>query len=84
MEASFYLPYTLCFNEIWVTPKTRILPSGTLSRMLDLENFASAAGRCVLYLNNSVKTDDDRVYLSHQLRRSKLRDGNSVTARCWQ
>ena len=26
MEAFFHLSYTLCFKEIWVTPKVRVLP----------------------------------------------------------
>ena len=46
MEARLPLTYyTLCFKEIWVSPKIRVLLSGTLSRMTDLENFATAAGR---------------------------------------
>ena len=34
---------TLCSKEIHVTSKIRVLPSGTLSKMLDLENFVAAA-----------------------------------------
>ena len=30
---------TLFFKEIWVPPKIRVLPSGTLSQILDLDNF---------------------------------------------
>ena len=33
---------TLCFKEIQVSPKIRVLPSGTLPQTLDLENFAMA------------------------------------------
>ena len=36
---------TLCYKEIVLTPKIRVLPSGTLSKMLDLEIFITAAGR---------------------------------------
>ena len=52
--------------------------------MLDLEYFASAAGRCRGAVNKSIKTDGDRGYLSHHLRRPRLRHSNSVTPRCWQ
>jgi len=31
-----------CFKEIRVSAKIRVLPSGTLSKTPDLENFASA------------------------------------------
>ena len=44
MEASFYLSYTV-YKEIRVTSQIRVLPSGTLSKMLDLEIFIRAAGR---------------------------------------
>jgi len=38
---------TLCYKEIWVSPKIRVLPSGTLSQTLDLENFDPAIrSRC--------------------------------------
>jgi len=30
---------TLFFKEIWVPPKIRVLPSGALSQILDLDNF---------------------------------------------
>jgi len=30
---------TLCYKEIWVSPKIRVLPSGTLSQTLDLKKF---------------------------------------------
>ena len=39
---------TLCFKEIWITPKIRILPFGTLSQTVDLQNFAMASGSSVL------------------------------------
>ena len=38
MGAFFDLSYTV-FKEIWVPPKIRVLPSGTLSQILDLDNF---------------------------------------------
>ena len=35
----------LCFKKIRITPEIRVLPSGILSKMLDLgENFVAAAG----------------------------------------
>jgi len=34
--------FTLCWNEIRVSPKTRALPSGTLSETLDFKNLAMA------------------------------------------
>ena len=34
--------FTLCWNEIRVSPKTRALPSGTLSETLDFRNLAMA------------------------------------------
>ena len=45
---------TLWFKEIWVTPKIKVLPSGTLSKMLDL-NFVVAAV-LVSAVNKSIKT----------------------------
>ena len=33
---------TVCFSEIRVSPDIRVLPSGTLSQTLNLENFAMA------------------------------------------
>ena len=54
----------LCYKEIRVTPKMRILPSVALSKML--ENFATAAGRCCKgAVSKSINTDDGRLYLSH-------------------
>ena len=43
---------TLCFKEIKVSPKIRVLPSGTLPQTLDLENFAtmSQSLKCVINL----------------------------------
>jgi len=35
---------TLCFQEIQVSSKIRLLPAGTLLQTLDLENFARAYG----------------------------------------
>ena len=34
---------TLCCKEIRVTPKISVLPSGTLSQTLDVENFATVS-----------------------------------------
>ena len=42
MKTLFDLSYTV-FKEIWITPKIRIFPSGTLSQTLDLENFAATS-----------------------------------------
>jgi len=36
---------TLCYKEIWVSTKIRILLSGTLSQTQDLENFAMGRER---------------------------------------
>ena len=55
--------HTLCFKEIWVTPKIRILPFGTLSKMLDLENFVTAGRSSLGAVNRSIKTGDDRLCL---------------------
>jgi len=33
---------TVCYKEIQVSSKIRVLPSGTLLQTLDLENFAAA------------------------------------------
>jgi len=38
---------TLCVKQIWVSPEIRVLPSGTLTQTLDLENFAKAILRVV-------------------------------------
>ena len=40
----FDLP-VLCCKEIWVSPKTRELPSGNLSLTLDLKNFTIDYGK---------------------------------------
>jgi len=37
---------TLYYKKIWVPPKIRILSSGTLSRILDLGNLATAGRSC--------------------------------------
>jgi len=34
---------TLCYKEMWVSPKTRVLASGTLSQTPDLKNCATAS-----------------------------------------
>jgi len=37
----------LCYQEIWLSPKIRILPFGTLAQTRELENFATASrSRC--------------------------------------
>jgi len=43
MEALFHYPTLYC-KEIRVTQKMKELPSGTLSKMLDLQNFVTVAG----------------------------------------
>ena len=41
------LSRTVCCEEIWVSPKIRVLPSGALSQTPDLENLAAASrSRC--------------------------------------
>jgi len=30
---------TVSYKEIWASPKIKVLPSGTLAQMLELENF---------------------------------------------
>jgi len=47
----FPRPILRCFREIRVSPKIWVLPTGTLSQTLDLENFATAHhdGRRVRY-----------------------------------
>jgi len=35
--------HTLCYEEIWVSPKIRVLLSGTLFQTPDLENFATSS-----------------------------------------
>ena len=46
---------TLYFKEIRVSPKLMVLPSGTLTQTLDLENFATAyrSSKCVIDLGGS-------------------------------
>jgi len=56
---------TLCCKEIHVTPKIRVLPSGTLSKMLNVENFVTAAGRPEA-VNKSVQTTTE--FLSRRCR----------------
>jgi len=54
-ESSWFLAWrlpstypTLRYKEIWVSPKIRVLPSGTLSQTSDLENFATVSrSRCI-------------------------------------
>jgi len=49
----------LCYKEIWVSLKMRVLPSGTLFQTPDLENFATASrSRCQ---QNSSTVDSLRV-----------------------
>ena len=53
-ESSWFLEWrppsaypTLSYKELWVSPKTKVLPSGTLSQTRDLEDFATASrSRC--------------------------------------
>ena len=47
----------MLYKEIWVTPKIMVLTFGTLSIMLDLENFATAGFVCFA-------CDGIRLYLS--------------------
>ena len=49
--------HTLCYKKIWVSPKTGVLPSGTLSKTPDLENFATASrSRCQQNSSSSSST----------------------------
>jgi len=44
---AFFTYATLCCKEIRVPPKIRVLPSGTLLQILNVENFATAGrSRC--------------------------------------
>jgi len=48
---------TLCYKELSVSPKIRILPSGTLSQTSDLENCATASrSRCQQNSSSSLST----------------------------
>ena len=52
----------LCYKEIHVSTKIRVLPSGTLSQTQDLENFASAyIDRREVYQFSSRKVDAQSV-----------------------
>ena len=44
-QDSFVWP-VICYKEIRVPPKMRVLPFGTLPQTLDLENFATASRWC--------------------------------------
>ena len=59
MEVSFHLSYTVLYRNA-DNSKNNGTSSGTLSRMQDLEYFASASGRCRGAVNKSIKTDGDR------------------------
>ena len=52
-ESSWFLEWrppsaypTLSYKELWVSPKTKVLPSGTLSQTRDFEDFATASRSC--------------------------------------
>ena len=46
--------FTLWYKEMWVSPKITVLPRGTLSQTLDLENFATASrSRCQQHSSSS-------------------------------
>ena len=52
------LPFThptLCFKEIWVTVKIRVLPSRTLSKVLELENFTTTGRSSLRAFSKSVE-----------------------------
>ena len=59
-EASFHLSYnsTMCCKEIRIPPKRRVLPSGTLSRTLYLENFANVSPSCCQLNSSAVELVD--------------------------
>jgi len=50
----FFPPISLWYKEMWVSPKITVLPCGTLSQTLDLENFATASrSRCQQHSSSS-------------------------------
>ena len=53
--------YTVC-KEIRVTTKIRVHPSGTLSKMLDLESFITAAGRAKC--RQAINTDNNGMFIA--------------------
>jgi len=55
--ASFNLPNTV-FKKIRVSPKIKVLPSGTLPRTLDLENIATASQSCCQQNSSTVELID--------------------------
>ena len=65
-ETTFDPSYAVLLQGNSGTPKIRVLHSGTLSKMLELENYATAVGRCLRgAVNKLINTDDGRLYLSH-------------------
>jgi len=48
----------LCYKEILVPPKLKVLSSGTLSQTLDLENFATASRWCCEQNSSTVELVD--------------------------
>ena len=52
-HGGFLRPILHCFKEIWVTPKTSVLPSGTWLQTLDLENLA---GKYISEMTNFVSS----------------------------
>jgi len=53
-------PHFLCYKEISVSPKIRVLPSETLSQTPDQENFSTASrSRCQQHSSSTVEFVDD-------------------------
>jgi len=53
-------PHFLCYKEISVSPKIRVLPSETLFHTPDLENFSTASrSRCQQHSSSTVEFVDD-------------------------
>ena len=50
---------TVCYREIWVSPKVKVLPSEMLSLTLNFENFASASRWCCQQNSLTVELVDD-------------------------
>ena len=52
-------PIAHCYQEIWVSPKDRVLPCGTLSQTPDSENIAAASRSRCQQNSSTVELVDD-------------------------
>ena len=67
-HGGFLPPVPRCvIKKIWVSPKIRVLPSGTLSQTLDLENFDPAIRSRCQRNSLTVKPFDDTLYDSRRV-----------------